>query len=73
LHQAGAQHSQSPVDADKGGDATTVLSRFPKLLVNTAHFTNKSQNCQIQIEARRANGGGLFNVQPTTSRLRQPK
>jgi hypothetical protein len=44
----------------RGGDATSVLTRVPKLLVNTAHFTNKSQNCQIQIEARRANGAAFL-------------
>jgi len=38
LGQAGAQHSQSPVDANRGGDAITMLSRVSKLLVNTAHF-----------------------------------
>jgi hypothetical protein len=36
--QAGALHSQSPMDAVVGGDATSMLFRVPKLLVNTAHF-----------------------------------
>jgi hypothetical protein len=27
---------------------TSMLVGVPKLLVNTAHFTNKSQNCQIE-------------------------
>jgi hypothetical protein len=50
LHQAGAQHSQSPIDAVMGGDAYQHARRRSEVLVNTAHFTNKSQNCQIQIE-----------------------
>jgi len=48
LHQAGAQHSQSPIGADKGGDATSMFSRVSKLLVNTAHFINNSQKiCEL--------------------------
>lgn len=32
------QNSQSPVDAVMGGDATNMLFRVSKFLVNTAHF-----------------------------------
>ena len=38
LGQAGAQNSQSPVDADEGGDGTNMISRVPELLVNIAHI-----------------------------------
>jgi hypothetical protein len=41
--QAGALHSQSPMDAVMGGDATSMLFRVPKLLVNTAHIKDNSQ------------------------------
>jgi hypothetical protein len=35
---AGAQHSQSPIDAQWGGDATTMHFRVPEPLVNIAHM-----------------------------------
>jgi hypothetical protein len=37
LDQAGARHSQSPVDADKGGDGTNMLFGVPESVVNIAH------------------------------------
>jgi hypothetical protein len=51
-----------------------VLTRVPKLLVNTAHFTNKSQNCQIKIEAGRANGRGLLanSVKVAPTKVKNP-
>ena len=43
LQQAGAQNSQSPVDAQDGpGDGTSMLSRVPGSLVSIAHFLEKS-------------------------------
>jgi len=43
-HRAGAlPNSQSPIEADgRGGDGTSMLSRVPGLLVNTAHFRGYS-------------------------------
>jgi hypothetical protein len=38
LGQAGAQNSQSPVDAEEGGDGTSMLSKVPEPMVNTAHI-----------------------------------
>jgi hypothetical protein len=42
LGQAGAQNSQSPVDAEEGGDGTSMLSRFPEPLVNIDQFLEKN-------------------------------
>jgi hypothetical protein len=39
LGQAGAQNSQSPVDAEEGGDGTSMLFRVPESVVNIAHFS----------------------------------
>ena len=38
LDRAGAQRSQSPVDADKGGDGTSMRLPGSGSLVNIAHF-----------------------------------
>jgi hypothetical protein len=38
LGQAGAQNSQSPVDAEEGGDRTSMLSRVLEPLVNIDQF-----------------------------------
>jgi hypothetical protein len=39
LRWAGAQHSQSPVDADmRDGDGTSMLFRFAELVVNIAQL-----------------------------------
>jgi hypothetical protein len=38
LNQAGAQNSQSPVDAEEGGDETSVLSRVLVPLVIIGRF-----------------------------------
>ena len=39
LDQAGAQHSQSPVDADmRDGDDTSMLFRLAESVVNIAHI-----------------------------------
>jgi hypothetical protein len=42
LNQAGAQNSQSPVDAEVGGDRTSMRFRIPETLVNIAHFLKHS-------------------------------
>jgi hypothetical protein len=41
LGQAGAQNSQSPVDAEEGGDGTSMLSRVLEPLVNIDQFLKK--------------------------------
>jgi hypothetical protein len=38
LHQAGAQHSQSPIDAVMGGDGATLEPTVISALFNFAHF-----------------------------------
>jgi hypothetical protein len=42
LNQAGAQNSQSPVDAGAGGDGTSMRFRVPETLVNIAHFLKQN-------------------------------
>src|SRR5450755_3824913 len=52
LRWAGALHSQSPVDAKRGGDAATMLSLVAALLVNIAHFPKLNDSGEPASESR---------------------
>jgi hypothetical protein len=57
---AGAQHSQSPVDAVMGGDPVSMRPQVPRAMFNIAHFwkVNELAICDSAQRDLRAIGAG---------------